>query len=244
MNPQSQLNVRSVNKTARFAGFLYLLLAIFGGFAEFGVRQRLIVPGDAAATVDNILASESLFRLGFVAELAGQVVFVVLVLALYRLLKFVNRNQADVMVMFVLIAVTITCMNMLNQFAPLFLLGGADYLTVFSPEQVESLVLLFLNLQHAGYLIAQVFFGLWLLPLGILIYQSGFLPKLIGILLMVACAGYLLDVVIYAMWPQVDLVMSEFTFIGELLLMIWLLVKGVNIDKWQARAEALEPAVA
>lgn len=226
----------SINKTARIAGLLYLLLAIFGGGAEFLVRQSMIVPGDAAATASNILAAEWTFRLGFLAELAGQVVFIYLVMALYSILKPVNRYQAVLMVTFVVIAVTITCLNMLNQFAALFFLGEPGYLSVFNGEQLQALALLFLNMHKAGYLIAQVFFGLWLLPLGILVYKSGFFPRLLGILLVVACAGYLADVVIYALFPTVDLVLSEFTFIGELLLLFWLLVKGVNVERWETRA--------
>lgn len=228
----------SINKTARIAGLLYLLLAIFGGGAEFLVRKSMIVPGDAAATATNILAAEWTFRLGFLAELTGQVVFVFLVMALYSILKPVNRNQAVLMVTFVVIAVTITCLNMLNQFAALFFLVEPAYLTVFNPEQLQALALLFLNMHKVGYLIAQVFFGLWLLPLGILVYKSGFFPRLLGILLVVACAGYLADVVIFTLYPSVDLVLSEFTFVGELLLLFWLLVKGVNVERWETRALA------
>lgn len=230
------LNANSIQKTARTAGFLYLILAVCGGFAEFFVRQALIVPGDAAATVANIQASESMFRLGFVSELIGQAVFILLVLALYKLLRPINQSQAVLMVTFVIVAVTITCLNMLNQFAALLLLSGADYLAVFAADQLQALVLLFLNLHHAGYLIAQVFFGLWLLPLGYLVYKSGFLPKIIGVLLMVACFGYLLDVLIFSLFPAFGVMVSEFTFIGELLLLLWLLIKGVNVSKWEERA--------
>ena len=226
--------VNSVNKTARYAGLLYLILAICGGFAEFFVRQRLTVPGDAAATAANIAASEWVFRLGFVAELTGQVVFILLVMALYQILKPVNRNQAVLMVIFVIIAVTITCLNMLNQYAYLLVAGG-EYLTVFDTAQLEALALLFLDLHKVGYLIAQVFFGLWLLPLGVLIYKSGFFPRILGVLLVVACVGYVADVLIFALFPQVDLVVSEFTFVGELLLLLWLLVRGVNVEQWQIR---------
>ncbi len=225
----------SVNKTARYAGLLYLILAFCGGFAEFFVRQAIMVPGDAAATAANILASESTFRLGFAAELVGQVVFVLLVLALYQILKSVNRNQALLMVSLVLVAVTITCLNMLNQYAALMVLEGSDYLAVFSSAQLQAFSLLFLNLHHAGYLIAQIFFGLWLLPLGYLIIKSGFLPWIVGVLLVIAGIGYLADVLIFVLLPGVDLVLSEFTFVGEVVLLLWLLVKGVNVEQWQSR---------
>jgi hypothetical protein len=225
-------NTQTINRTARFAGFLYLILAVCGGFAEFAVRQRMTVPGDAAATAANILASEWTFRVGFVAELVGQVVFVVLVLALYQILKPVNRNQALLMVVFVLIAVTMTCINMLNQYAVLLVLKGGAYLSVFNAAQIEALALLFVNLQKAGYMIAQVFFGLWLWPLGYLIVKSGFIPRIIGVMLIVACFGYLADVLIFALVPGFDVVISEFTFVGELMLLVWLLVRGVNTERW------------
>jgi hypothetical protein len=238
----TNVNVNSIQRSARFAGFLYLILAICGGFAEFAVRQSMIVPGDAAATVGNILASESVFRLGVVSELIGQAVFILLVLTLYRLLKPVNQNQAVLMVMLVIVAVAITCINMLNQFAALLVLGGADYLAVFSAAQVQALVMYFLNMHEAGYLIAQVFFGLWLLPLGYLIYKSGFIPKIVGVLLMVACFGYLIDVFTFFLIPSFEVVVSEYTFVGELVLLLWLLIKGVNVEQWERRA--LESAAA
>lgn len=228
----------TIQRTARTAGFLYLILAVCGGFAEFFVRQSLIVGGDAAATASNILGAQPLFRLGIAAELVGQVAFVLLVLALYRVLKPVGRNYARVMVAFVLVAVTITSLNMLNQFAALHVLAGAPYLTAFDAGQLQALAMTFLDLHHAGYVIAQVFFGLWLLPLGYLIYRSGFIPKLIGVLLVIACAGYLADVATFFLAPGFGVVLSEFTFIGELALMLWLLVMGVNVGRWERRALA------
>ena len=232
----TRINANSIQKTARIAGFLYLILAICGGFAEFAVRQGMVVPGDAAATVSNIRNSEALFRLGGVSELVGQVVFILLVLTLYRLLKPVNPNQAVLMVIFVVVAVTITCINMLNQFAVLPLLNGTDYLAVFGAGQLQALVMYYLNLHKVGYLIAQIFFGLWLLPLGYLVYKSGFMPKILGILLMVACFGYLTDVFTYFLVPSFKLVISEYTFVGELTLLLWLLIKGVNVERWKKQA--------
>jgi hypothetical protein len=230
----------SVQRTARTAGLLYLILAVGGGFAEFFVRRAIVVRGDAEATVANLMASTPIFRLGIVAELVGQVVFVLLVMALYRLLGGIDRRQARLMVTFVVLAVAITCLNMLNQFAPLLLLSGAPYLGAFDTAQLHALVLVFLDLQHAGYLIAQVFFGLWLLPLGILVFRSGFLPRAVGVLLVVACAGYLADVALFFLAPGFGLVLSEFTFVGELALMLWLLVFGVNVERWTKRT--LQPA--
>lgn len=226
------LRPTSVQRTARTAGLLYLILAACGAFSEFFVRQALVVRSDAAATAQNILGAQPLFRLGIVSELAGQVVFVLLALALYRVLKPVDRNHAAAMVAFVVVAVAVTCFNMLNQFAALYLLGGGNHLAAFDAGQLQALALSFLDLHRAGYLIAQVFFGLWLLPLGYLIYRSGFIPRLVGVLLMVACFGYLADVATFFLAPGSGVSISEFTFVGELVLMLWLLVRGVNVERW------------
>ncbi len=236
MTMTARVTDTSPRSLARFAGLLYLILAICGGFAEFFVRQNLVTPGDATATAKNILDSETLFRLGIVSELIGQSVFVLLVLALYRLLKPVNRNHALLMVVLASIAVATTSINMLNQFGALLVLKGDAYLSVFNAEQLRALSLLFLELHDAGYAIAQVFFGLWLLPLGYLVYRSGFLPRILGVLLIVACFGYVIDVFTFFLFPTFDVVISEFTFVGELLLLLWLLVKGVNVERWNERA--------
>ena len=232
----TKVNEISIQRTARIAGLLYLILAICGGFAEFTVRQGMVVAGNAAATVSNIVAAESTFRLGVVSELIGQVVFILLALYLFRLLQSVNRNQATLMVVFVIIAVTITCLNMVNQVAVLLIINGSGYLSVFEAGQLQTLVLFFLNMHTAGYIIAQIFFGLWLLPLGYLVYKSSFTPKIVGILLIIACFGYLIDVVTYFLIPSFELVISEYTFIGEVVMLLWLLIKGVNVEKWKKRA--------
>lgn len=138
------------------------------------------------------------------------------------------------MVTFVMIAVGITCLNMLNQFAAVYLTSGASHLAAFDGPQLQALAAAFLDLHQAGYRIAQVFFGLWLLPLGFLVYRSGFLPRLIGVLLMIACLGYLADVVTFFLAPGFGVVFSEFTFVGELALMGWLVVRGVNVTRWQS----------
>ena len=227
---------RSITATARLAGVWYLVLAICGGFAEFGVRQRLIVAGDAAATAENVLAHANLFRFGIVAELLGQVVFVLLAFALYDLLKVVHRRRAVAMVALVLIAVGLTALNMVNQAAALLVLDGGAWTAAFEPAQRQALAAFFLDLHGFGYgVVAQVFFGLWLLPLGALIWRSGFMPKAVGGFVTLAGVGYLVDVVIATMVPGTGIVLSEFTFVGELLLMGWLLAKGVNAEAWRAR---------
>ncbi|MDF1524049.1 MAG: DUF4386 domain-containing protein [Trueperaceae bacterium] len=235
----------SIAATARLAGVCYLILAICGAFAEFGVRQRLIVPGEAAATAQKLLDNAGLFRLGIVAELLGQVVFVFLVLALFDLFKVVHRRRAVLMVVLVLLAVGLTALNLVKQGAALFVLDGGAWTAAFEPAQREALASLFLDLHGFGYgVVALVFFGLRLLPLGALIVRSGFVPEVAGWLVALAGVGYLVDVLIATLAPNVGFVLSEFTFVGELLLMGWLLAKGVNVDAWRTRyAQALtEPA--
>jgi hypothetical protein len=226
--------MNSINKTARIAGLLYLMVAICSGFAA-SVRSSLIVSGDATATVKNILASETLFRISFVSDLIGQVSHVLLVLVLYELLKTVNKNQASLMVILALVPVPIAMLNQLNQFAVLPLLSGTDH----------SQVMFFLNLHTYGVLIAQIFWGLWLFPLGYLVFRSGYIPRILGVLLIIAGFGYLIDSFAEFLSPNYDLSISMFTFIGEVLLLLWLLVKGVNIQQWEKLAlqsTAVSPA--
>jgi hypothetical protein len=196
------------------------MVAVFSGFAA-SVRSGLIVPGDAAATASHIMASEGLFRIGIVSDLIGQVFHILLVLVLYELLKTVNKNQALLMVVLALAPVPIAMLNQLNQFAVLPLLSSADY-----PQ-----VMFFLNLHHQGVLIAQIFWGLWLFPLGYLVFKSGYIPRILGVLLIIAGLGYLIDSFGTFLSPNYGLTISMFTFIGEVLFLLWLLIKGVKEQK-------------
>jgi hypothetical protein len=223
------------NKIARVAGILYLIIFCLGIFAELFVRQSLIVPGDAATTVNNIMASESLFRLSLVSDLIRHTFLILLPLVLYKLLKPVNKDIALLMVIFALAGVPISMLNMLNHFAALLLLSGADYLTAFEADQLQAQVMFFLDLQKYGAFIPQ-FLGLWLLPLGYLVLKSGFLPRILGILLMIGCFGYLIDAVLFFLFANSAATLSLFAFIGELLFALWLLIKGVNVEQWEKRA--------
>jgi len=180
------------------------------------------------------MASESLFRLGIVSDLLASIVMILVVLVLYKLLKPVNKNMALLMVTFVLVGAPIAMLNKLNQFAALQLLSGADYLTVFTTEQLQALALLFLRLQSRGSNIAFIFWGLWLLPLGYLVFKSGFLPRILGILLMISCFGYLIDS--FAVFLGYSVGIGLFTAWGEMLFILWLLIKGVNAEQWEKRA--------
>ena len=224
------------NKTARIAGFLYLLQIPLGVFGILYVPNTLVVHGDAAATASNIMANELLFRLSIVSAIFCALVTLVTALFLYKLLKPVNKNYAVLMVIFTLISAPIAMLNELNQVAVLLLLNGPEYLTVFTASQLQTLLSVFLDLHEYGIHIVDIFFGLWLFPMGYLVIKSNFIPKSIGIFLIIACFGYLLDFVLFFIFPSVKVVISQFTFIGEVMMVSWLLIKGVNVEQWEKRA--------
>ena len=221
----------SIKKTARIAGVLYLLVVVFGAFAEVGVRASLIVPGDAAATAQNIMASASLFRIGFMSDLIMMTCYFFLAYTLYLVLKPANPDLSLLFVLLTLASVAIMSLNMLNQFAALLLLSGADYLTVFSVDQLQALAMLFLNLHKYGYFIAQIFFGLWLLPVGYIGFKSGYLPKLLSIMVILASFGHLIQYFQIFLFPDLAVITYPglaVATIAELSLCFWLLIKGVK----------------
>ncbi len=222
---------------ARITGVLYLILLPLGIFS-MSVASMLVVPGDAATTAKNIMASESLFRLSIVSALLVQVVNLFVVLGLYQLLKPVNKNMATLMVLFLLLGVPIAMLNELNQVAVLVLLNGAASSAAFTSQQVQSLTPLFLGLHQSGIQIAGIFWGLWLLPMGYLVFKSGSLPRILGILLVIGGFGYLIDSFAFFIVPDLHVAVAQFTFVGEVLLPLWLLIKGVNIAKWEKHALA------
>jgi hypothetical protein len=226
------MTAKEINKTARLAGFLYLPPWVLSFLAVF-LRMGLVAPGDAAATAYRILASESVFRLSIVVDLIVQVVFVFLVLVLYKILKPVHKRHAVLMVVLFMVGVPIAMLNMLNHSAVLLLLSGADYLTAFTADQLQALVLLFLELHEHGIMIAYVFWGLWLFPLGYLVFKSGFLPRILGILLMISCFGYLIDFSTFFLFPIFGVSINMFTGWAELILCLWLLIKGVDVEQWE-----------
>jgi hypothetical protein len=228
----------SINRTARLAGALYLAVMPFAFFGLIYVPSVLLVPGDPAATSRNILASEWFFRGGTVSHLIGQIIFIFQVLALYRLLKPVNKNHAVLMVILVLIGIPIAFVNEVNHLAALRLLSSTDD-GAFTSTQLHAQAMLFLNMREYGIAVAHVFWGLWLLPLGFLVFRSGFLPRLLGVLLMIGGAGHVIDAGTELLVPGVPTI-RQFTFavailaaIGELLFALWLLIKGVNVARWQ-----------
>jgi len=217
---------------ARIAGIFYLSLVPLGFFGSKYIPS-ITVPGNAAETVRNIVAHTSLFRLSMLSALVTPIVTIMVALFLYELLQPVNRRQAVLMVVFASAAAPIAMLNELNHFAVLLLLNGADYLKAFSVHQVYSQVMLLLDLNHYGAFITAIFWGLWLLPMGYLVFQSGFLPRIIGVLLIIAGVGYVVDSAALFLVPDLDISISQFTFVGELFLLLWLLIKGVNVEKWE-----------
>jgi len=218
---------------ARVAGLLYLLVVPLGIFGLYATSS-LIVPGDAATTANNLRVSESLFRFGIVSDLLASIVMILVVIALYPLFKPVNGTMALLMVMLLLPGVPIAMLNKLNQFAALLLLSGADYLGAFPTEQLQAMALLLLRLHNSGTGIAFIFWGLWLFPLGYLVFKSGFLPKILGILLMVGCFGYLIDS--FATFLGYGVNIGMFAALAEMVFLLWLLIKGVNAEQWRKRA--------
>ena len=225
-------------KTARTAGVLYLMIIIAGIFAQFFVRQSLLVPGDAAATAANIAASEQLFRLGIAADLIMILSDIALALAFYVLLRAVSNALALTAAFFRLAQAATLGINLLNLFFVLQLQSGAEYLSVFSASQLDALTLFFLEAHALGYSLAMAFFGVNLLILGYLIFKSGYFPKILGILTIVAAVGYLLadsfaKVLLsnYAEYAAVfDSAVIIPAFVAELALCLYLLVKGVKTD--------------
>lgn len=220
-------------RLARGAGLYYLAVAILGGFAHGYVRARVYVADDAATTADNLAANTQLVRIGFAADLAQATLMLFVVLALYRLLGHVSKPLARAMVAFVVVSVAITCLNMLNQLGALLVATDASYASAFGEEGSDTLVLLLLDLQHNGYLIAQIFFGLWLFPLGLLAYRSVLFPRLIGALLMLGSVSYLIDVVLHFLVPDLaDAVSAPIlipvVILAEVSMLGYLLIKGVR----------------
>lgn len=216
-------------RTARVAGLLYLVVAITGFFSQY-VNDRLIVGGDAAATSKYILDSEWLFRIGIVNDLIMVVSWIMLGYVLYTLFETVNRNNGLLMVSFVLVGGTIVCINALNKFAALLILKGVDYFPTFEAGQIQGQTMFYLDLSRGGNFIAHIFFGLWLFPLGYLVFKSNFIPRILGILLAIAGFGYIVDFFAFFLLPDFELKTTQFTFWGEVLLLIWLLIKGAKVQ--------------
>ena len=222
--------MNSIQKTARIAGFLYFLQIPLGVFGVLYVPKALLVPGNVAATASNILANEMLFRLSIVSAIINALVTIATALFLYELLKPVNKNYAAWIVIFTLVAAPIAMLNELNNVAVILLLKSPEYL------QLQSLVSVFFDLHKYGIQLVGIFWGFWLLPMGYLVFKSNYMPKIIGALLMIVCFGYLIDSFTFFIFPNSGIVISTYTSsLAETLMVLWLLIKGVNVEQWKKR---------
>jgi hypothetical protein len=231
--------MNSTKKTARVAGALYLLSAVPGFFSTMYIPRTLIVTGNATATANNILASEMLFRAGIVSELISAVVFIFQIWALYRLLSRVNKTHASLMVILALIIVPIAFLIVLNEIAALTLFRGADFLSAFDKSQLGALAMLFLVLHRYGFVVNEIFWGLWLVPFGLLVMRSGFLPQILGISLIIACFGYLTLSLTSLLFPPYVPIVSRYAMVlilGELPIILWLLIMGAKDQPLSAPA--------
>jgi len=219
-----------INKIARIAGVLILLTAVLAPFSLIYVPSTLVVPGDAATTASNIVASEGLFRLGMVSDALVFLLEIAIVALLYVLLKPVNPTLSLVAAFSRLAMAVIQGINLLNYFFALLLLSGAGYLTVFSPDQLHALALLFLGVHEQVALIWGLFFGLHLLVLGYLVYKSGYIPKILGVVLVVTALCYLIQSFGNILLPQYKEIFTTIGFLAiiELAFPLWLLIKGVK----------------
>ena len=229
-----------VKKAARIAGAIYLSLVLIAPFAMLYVPGKLIVRGNAAATADNILAHETMFRLSIFGDLIGHVIFICLAIALYRLLSSVNNTWALLMVSFVLVSAAVGFLNALNNIAAVILFRGGEFLTVFDKPQRDALAMLFVRLHSQGEFISEIFWGVWLFPFGLLVFRSGFLPRLLGVWLIIACFAWIALSITAQFFPynyETAFAWLQPAFFAEMAIMLWLLIRG-------AKVPSLTPAIA
>ena len=222
------------NKSARMAGLLYLIYIVVHVLADVIGRSNIIVFEDAATTAQNIIASAWQFRIGFIGDLVGAVLFLLAAWALYVFLKPVNKNIALLFLLLNLGGVAAQVFSDLFLLGGQLILNGGDYLNVFHVEQQQALALLFLNVYKNGFMAAQIFYGAWLFPLGYLVYKSGFLPKALGIVLMVHCVFWLTTFLQFFLFPSFDAIIYvsyPLGFIAEFGLGLWLLIMGTKTQQ-------------
>ena len=227
---------------ARLVGGLLLITILAGGFAQGFIGGSLIVSGDATATATNILAREPLYRLAFAIYLIEMACHITMTVLFYDLLKPVSKSASILAATFGLIGCTIKTLSRLFFFAPLLVLGGAHYLSVFDPKQLQALAFLFLRVNYTAETIAMVFFGLYALAKGYLVFRSTFLPRVLGVLSAVGGLGWL----IYLYEPLALRLQSYIVgagVIGSLVSVVWLLVYGVNEQRWKEQANVATASI-
>ena len=215
--------MNSDKKTARIAGVLYLLNGILSGFAFAYVIGKVYVMGNAAATAANVVAYSGLVRIGVAADLFQATIWVFLAMTLYLLLKHVNKSAASTMVVLVAVGAAIVCLNDVFQFESLRIATDNAYAAAFGNAGSNALMLLLLDIHHYGFLIAQIFFGLWLVPLGYLAYKSGMFPKALGVALIAGGACYLVGMLAVFLIPDFGEKINTFITIPSAIAEIWML---------------------
>ena len=238
----------SAKSLARVAGILYLMMALTTAIAGYA-RGSLVVSGDPSATTSHLRSAATLFRVGVTADLVSATLFLLTAMALYVLVRDVDRLAAAAMVTFVAISVAIQALNLANELVALSLATGAGYASSIGQAGAAALTLLYVRVQHDGFVISQMFFALWLVPLGYLVVKSGYFPRVLGYLLAVACIGYLVDLFAYLLVPGLEGAVLPFSAsagaIGEIAFAGWLLVKGARTrDDGRAAAASREVGVA
>jgi len=232
----------STYNPGRVAGFLYLLLVVFAPLRLIYIPSKLFVHGNATATANNIAAHELLFRLGIATDLFCGTILIFLVLALYRLLKGVDQNLAVLMVILGgVLPAAVDFFNVLNDAAALILVRGADFLSVFDKPQRDALAMLFLRLHHQEIVAAEILWGLWLFPLAILVYRSRFLPRFLGVWLIINGFAYLTISFTGLLLPQYEDMVSNVAFpalLGEMAFMLWLVIKGAKPQPLETAASS------
>jgi hypothetical protein len=215
----------SSSKLATITGILYFLVILAGITCEIINQNFIVIPGEINATISNIISNGTIYRFSFVISLVRFIIFILLVLALYKIFRPVNQNLALVMVALALVAIVIGIVILLFQYAAPLLISSSNYSTYFSTEQWQAQICFFLNLQKFGDKTCQIF-SIWLLPLGYLIYKSGFTPKILGVLMVIAGLGYVSDFLIFILFPNSSLQIAGFAFLAELPFPVWLVIKG------------------
>jgi Domain of unknown function (DUF4386) len=226
--------MNSNKKTARLAGLLYLILAILGSFSIMYVPSQIMVAGDATATANNILANEFLFRMGIVGDLISQVIFLLVAWVLYRLFKQVKEHQAKLMSILVIVGIPISFIASVFKITALMILKGG-MLESFEPEQIQDLVAILLKTSNYGIQMVQLYWGLWLIPFGLLVYKSGFIPRILGVFLILNGIAYIILSFTFQLFPEYSAIVFKFStpflFLGEIPIILWLLIKGVKVKQ-------------
>ena len=229
--------MNAIKKQARTAGLLYLLLAIVAPIGLLVIPNQLVVSGDATATADRIMASGSLWRLGTALELIASIIFVFLAVALYWLFKRVNESHALLMMILALLSVPISFLSASYEIIAQSIYNGPAFLSGLEPAQLDSLGYMFLRMHTEGKGVETIFWGLWLLPFGLLVMRSGFIPRFLGVLLLVAGSGYVIGFFGPLLVPQYSSLIGQITMVlvfGELPIVLWLVIWGAKVKPTEA----------